>query len=88
MSSTVFKWKLQPGTQHISMPYGSQVIHVAEQHGDLCMWTVGDIGLVKKSRTFTVVPTGMTFGEGRHVGSALLEDGLIVMHVFEVGIPL
>jgi hypothetical protein len=69
-----------------SMPLNAEVIHVAEQHGQLCMWALVRPSNPQVMRHFRIAGTGHPISNEiqRHVGSVLLADGDLVFHVFEV----
>ena len=66
------------------MPVGAEVIHVAEQHGRLCLWASVDPTLTLEERRFRIAGTGhhIRGAIGSHIGSVLLAGGDLVFHVF------
>jgi nitrite reductase/ring-hydroxylating ferredoxin subunit len=86
MSRTVFKYALDlTDDQLVRMPTGAEVIHVNEQDGNLCIWVTVDPHAPMERRRFFVHGTGHEVNcmASRHIGSAHLHGGKIVLHVFE-----
>lgn len=84
---TVWKYTLLAADlQRIEMPAGAQILHVAEQHGELCMWALVDPDEPPVAHRFTVIGTGHIAPSrpAAYVGSALMLGGSLVWHVFEV----
>lgn len=69
--------------QVVKMPYGSKVLHVGEQDGKLCAWTMhGTITERSQYRTFRIVGSGHVFEDPNgYVGTVVMRDGF-VWHVF------
>lgn len=73
----------------VPMPKGARVIHVAEQHGTLCLWAVisrSAIPREQQERHFFIRGTGQPLDNHvpwRHIATVLCEDGALVWHVFE-----
>lgn len=82
---TVWKFALQlADLQSISMPSGAKILHVADQHGVVCMWALVDPSADRVTRTFTVIGTGhIAPSSGEYIGSALAHGGALTWHVFE-----
>lgn len=83
---TVWKyvWPLPSDIAAFDMPRGSEVLCVREQ-GDrtLCLWALVDTDQPKVKRKFTLCGTGHPAPEGEYVGTALLDEDSLVLHVFE-----
>lgn len=83
----IYKYELpeEPGVFFLELPKGAEVLSVANQHDQACMWAAVDNEAVKERRGFAVVMTG---GEppknGRFLGTVLLLGGVRVHHIFEV----
>lgn len=84
---TIFKYPV-PIQDHIEieMPRTAKLLHFAEQGGKLFLWAmvpVDDSEMVK--RKLRLVGTGHTLEEypAAYVGTALLEDGRLVLHLFD-----
>lgn len=89
-------WKYTLGVeehQYLNMPCDAQVVHVGEQHGDLCIWALVDTEQPKEDRFFHVFGTGhpMTMDatsrfagkEYQYLGTGMLQGGSLVLHVFK-----
>lgn len=89
--NTVWRYDL-PVTDHVTlveMPRGTQLLHVASQHGQLDsvqLWAGVDPSEPAEPRAFVVRGTGQSVGaEHEHyVGTAIVADGRLVWHLFEV----
>lgn len=75
--------------QDISMPSGPsgiQLLHVAFQHGDLCLWARVDPGYPTRDVRVHIRGTGHPMGEAelgaRHIGTVMSTSGNLVFHVF------
>lgn len=81
---TIWKFRLLPGFA-ARMPEGAQVLHAAGQGGDLYVWAMCDPDAPTEERRFDVYGTGHPCPTdlGRYVGTAHLDDGTLVLHVFE-----
>lgn len=97
----MYKWVLEPkDAQTITVPFGTKMMSVAEQHGAPCIW-----GLVptrtaalqtaqKLADTADVeTKTILMYGTGHEIpddprlsfiGTVLLEGGSLVVHIYEV----
>lgn len=68
------------------IPEGSEVMHVAEQDGDLMMWYLCDPSSVETEvRNFRAFYTGEDIPddfEGLYITTVLQDNG-IVLHIFE-----
>lgn len=84
---TVWKYTLRDQDTTIEMPIGATILHVREQHGCICMWALVDSTAEKERRSFLVTGTGheikSTYTDLEYVGSALVDYGTFVFHVFE-----
>ena len=71
-------------TLSIDMPRGAKSLHVAEQAGQLCLWAL--VNPAEKAAVpvrLAVHGTGHLFNHsGDHLGTALLQGGRLVFHVF------
>lgn len=85
MSKTIWKFTLRPVIE-IEMPDGAQVLSVHAQNGELCMWAQVRTENPMVKRKFLTFGTGHILPEDKRlifVGTALLEGGSLVLHVFE-----
>lgn len=73
-------------TQVIRMPVGSKLVHMAEQHGHISLWFEVDDDRPIVARNFQIFGTGN--GPIRdylaYCGTAILHEGRLVLHVYEV----
>jgi hypothetical protein len=83
--AVVWKYVLAPvPEQTINIPVGAQLLHVAEQNGQLCLWAKVDLSGAVVSRRFYVAATGYEMPSYvEHIGTALMQGGDLVFHVFE-----
>jgi hypothetical protein len=83
----VWKFRLSVGRepQRVSMPRGATVLSVHEQYGDVCLWAYVEPAKPSEDRLFEVVGTGWDLppADRRHVGTAHIDNGRLVFHVFE-----
>ena len=83
-------WKFQlkvTDLQEVEMPKGAQVMSVQEQNGALCLWAAVDSEQPKENRVIEIIGTGNpipTTTTDRHfIGTAQMQKGALVWHVFE-----
>jgi hypothetical protein len=88
VSRVVWKYELpEPGDHALELPFGAEVLSVACQGDRLCLWALVEPDAPKELRRFRVLGTGWEFeraGRVKFVGTALMQDGALVWHVFEV----
>jgi hypothetical protein len=88
---TIWKFPLEVGLTHLAMPLRSEIIHLAVQDGQPCLWAVVEPDAPRVTRSFVTAgtghPVGQEIGLGNHVGTYLLLDGRFVGHVFEIDPP-
>lgn len=78
---TVWKFFLD---REVEMPTGAKLLHVAEQHGQLCTWAEVDPDAPTEIRRFALVGTGHNVPENvTFVGTILMMGGGILIHVYE-----
>lgn len=85
MSEVVWKYPLADVVNDVEMPAGAAVLMVAEQHGKICLWAKVSPDAERVIRRFQVVGTGHAElgGTETYLGSALVNNGNFVFHVFE-----
>lgn len=93
MTKRVYKYELLPNRMNpelctVSMPAGAEVLSAHGQFDNICIWALvdADPSLPEQERAFVVVGTGRDIpvpALGRFLGTALLERGSLVFHVFE-----
>lgn len=84
----IWKTELQPvDVQEIIVPQGAEMLCARDQHEKICVWyrCDPDNTLERDRRTIAIVGTGnpAPSSEGRYLGSAFLQGGALVFHVFE-----
>lgn len=84
---TVWKFVLPPEFEvTVRAPRGSKALLVAEQNGNLCLWSSVDTDQPEIEYHFQIRGTGHPVTDTTfHVGSAVV--GSFVWHVFEVSQP-
>ena len=83
---TIWKFKLKLLTsQLVEMPFGSLLLYIDVQDGVPCLWARVDPEQAMVRRRLITHGTGHPVPEssGDHVGSYMLNDGTLVLHVFE-----
>lgn len=86
VAETIWKFNLPPDFLPVAMPRGARLLYVAEQHGALCLWAQVDSTAPEVARRIHIVGTGHVIpGAAAYVGSALLQDGMFVFHVYDGG---
>lgn len=85
---SVWKFTLEPGheVQAIKMPEGAVPLTAREQGKEVCLWAEVDPRAHNVTRYFEVIGTGWQVPERnrKYLGTAHLEGGALVFHVFEV----
>lgn len=90
MNETVWKYVLLPGQSTLAMPVGARILSVQAQRDDVCLWALVDRDTtIDEIRYFEAYPTGEPVpappgGKRVHRGTALMEGGALVFHVFEL----
>lgn len=88
---TVFKYPWSTSvigdTLNTQMPRGAKPLYVAEQYGALCIWVLCNPDVEMVGHRFHVVGTGHPIGDevGPYVGTAIFDQGALVLHVFDLG---
>jgi hypothetical protein len=80
----VWKFVLHPNA-NVMMPIGTKPLSVHAQGDDICLWAEVETEANHEARRFIVVGTGHQVPQdaGAFLGSAFLDDGRYVFHVFE-----
>lgn len=84
------KFNIYPEVPHNTFSLGryDKPIHIHAQHGLVAMWVEVDVSTINppdQQRKFTIIPTGGHIGNNMiYVGTALVEQGKLVWHVYEV----
>lgn len=82
----IWKTVLQlAGAQEIMIPAGAEFLCAREQFSDICVWFRCDPSAPLAPRKIAIVGTGHTApdDEGRYLGTASLQGGRLMFHVFE-----
>jgi len=88
MPQTIWKYPLQlTDVQLIEMPVGADILSVANQHNELCLWArvnpLADVA--KRNRMIAIVGTGKPAPDpdsAEFIGTVLTHGGDLVWHVF------
>jgi hypothetical protein len=84
---TVWKytWPLPHDKATFDMPRDAEILHVSAQGDDLCLWARIVEGRKIETKTFLLCGTGHEAPslDCKHIGTALLHGGALVLHVFE-----
>ena len=83
-------WKYQLATdvvqQEIDMPMEAEFLSVQLQRGVPCLWVAINPDAERRKLGFEWVPTGAETPElGVYVGTVLMDDGNLVLHLYETG---
>lgn len=81
----IWKFSLSGGVEPvITLPEGSEILRVAYQDYDICLWALVDTTKNLVKRTFKIFGTGMYFdGDCKYIGT--VENGVLVWHIFDFG---
>jgi len=84
VTKTIWKTQLKPSdVQEISVPEGAEFLTAREQHEQICVWFRCDPLAPKVKAKVAIVGTGHEAPEdGRYLGTASLQGGLMMFHVF------
>jgi hypothetical protein len=79
-----WKFVLHPYARNM-LPVGAKLLSVHAQGDDLCLWALVDTEAPLEDREFVIVGTGHEVHDhaGAFIGTALLANGRLVLHVFE-----
>jgi hypothetical protein len=83
---TIWKAVLRPTTfaQEIEVPEGAELLCAREQYEFICVWFRCNPNAQKTQRVVTIVGTGHPAPDGgRYLGTASLQGGTLMFHVFE-----
>ncbi len=82
---TIWKFEL-PTSGNVDIPKDYEVLEVAAQGGNLCLWALVDPEAERVSRSFPIYGTGHQIKNSKdlvHIGTAHFEKQALVFHVFE-----
>lgn len=84
---TIFKYELDQSPKQISMPQAAKVLSVGVQKGKINIWALVDTETEPSNRLFIIHGTGHELLKDTNmynfIGTVLLENGGLVLHVFE-----
>lgn len=84
---TIWKFPITQPRTEVQMPALAVVLKLETQHNTPCLWALVDPDMPLESREFSMVGTGhhINFEATRtnYIGSCLLVDGTLVLHVFD-----
>ena len=68
------------------MPEDAEILHVDEQYCNVFLWALVDVDAPLVSRSFAVFGTGEMLADNpmKHLGTAKLDNGNLIFHVFEL----
>jgi hypothetical protein len=83
--TTIWKTELHNTTQQfIEVPEGAEMLCAREQRGRVCVWYRCNPENNRTQREIYISGTGISgVCDGRYLGTALLHDGTLALHVFE-----
>ena len=70
--------------QELEVPEGAEFLCAREQGNVLAVWYLCDSDKPPTKRKIAICGTGHEAPDGRYIGTGLLFDGRLVVHVFEV----
>ena len=84
---TVFKYAIDPYNSETQLPVGAEILSVAFQHANFCLWAKIHTKAKTESRYFEIFGTGEEIPstmdtDYKFVGTAHSDNGL-VFHAFE-----
>ncbi len=72
----------------VLMPFGAEILSLQVQRGEITIWALCSETGTPGMRCFSLYETSQKVdGKGKFVGTALLNDGYYVLHVFDEGYP-
>lgn len=81
-------WKAQLAAldvQEIETPKGAEFLCAREQGNEICVWFLCEPNAPREKRMIAVVGTGHPApDDGSYLGTASLDGGSLIFHVFEV----
>lgn len=81
---TIWKETIRPiHEQEVMLPKGAEILCAREQWEQPCIWFRCDPMAEKEPRKIAIAGTGHAAPDGRYLGTAMLQNGALVLHVFE-----
>lgn len=85
--TTIWKKVLLPQTvQKVEVPKGAEILSVMGQHERVVIWFRCNPDNALETRAIAIIGTGHEApeaSESRFIGTVLLENGNLVLHIFE-----
>lgn len=84
---TIYKYPVLPGLSVIQMPAGAKILSAHVQYDTLMLWALVNADAATELRELAVFGTGDSIRGNQDlefIGTVLLHDGTLVLHVFEV----
>lgn len=84
--NTIFKYKLNHGTNEIDMPDGAVILTAQIQYGEVCIWARCQTENPNVRRKFQFYGTGhsIPLNASKYIGTVQEMLGKLVWHVFEI----
>jgi hypothetical protein len=83
LHASIYKYRISGAPCKVAMPHGAVILSVQMQGADLCVWALVEPGREPEARIFEVYGTGAVFDSLGLEHAATVQDGAIVLHVFE-----
>lgn len=86
MAATIWKFPIQVhDEQEVVMPEGAQLLHVAMQQGQPCVWAQVNPDAAPTPRKIRVFGTGhdMPDDPGQYLGTFPMMEGRLIFHVYD-----
>lgn len=83
----IFKYKIEDShITSVEMPQCAEILCVKNQSGVICIWAIVEENATYTKRYFECYATGMPLPDAKrsYIGTVLLDDGLYVLHIFEL----
>jgi hypothetical protein len=81
-------WKKQlpnKGQNIVYVPEGYEILHVAEQNDNVCMWYCCEPGNpLVECKVFVIHTADLIPDNGRYIGTAISKSGNLVHHAFVI----
>jgi hypothetical protein len=86
MNKRIFKFHLFSHDEPIKMQQGAEILHVAEQHGYVCIWALVEPEAPIVKRKIEVAGTDQLVSDGgKYIGTIITSGGALVWHFFDHG---
>ena len=81
----IHKYSIPIDTGTIHIPWDYQILKVAGQRENICLWAVVETDAASSPMSFAIVPTGVeppTPQKGHYLDTVFLNNGALVFHVY------